>query len=134
VIHFARRWWPRASILLGMVMTGACSTPSALEPVDGGDADTVAVVQGDDDSPDGDSDAGVDGPGCDPAVTYATFGRAFFDTYCNRCHRFDQQSAQLAGDAISSLAGTGTFMPPVDPRPTAAERASLVAWIACGAP
>ena len=59
---------------------------------------------------------------------------AFFSTYCGACHTWDQQSAQTSGDIIVSAAGTGTFMPPSDPRPTPQQRAQLTAWIACGAP
>jgi hypothetical protein len=87
-------------------------------------------------SMDADTDAAPPGDGgaCDPSVTYASFGQAFLGTYCNRCHGFDQQSAQIGGTSISAAAGTGTFMPPTDPKPTPAQRQELAAWIACGAP
>jgi len=84
---------------------------------------------------DASSDAGDGGAvDCDGTLTYASFGKAFLDTYCNRCHGFTQQSAQLSGASISSAAGTSTFMPRGAPTPSADERRRLVAWLACGAP
>ena len=71
---------------------------------------------------------------CDPSLTYASFGMQFFATYCAGCHAWDQQSAQDFGTAIVGAAGTGTYMPPVDPRPSPQERQQLTAWITCGAP
>jgi len=92
-------------------------------------------------SNDGDAAAGPDGAapdvaaGCDPQLTYASFGMRFLGTYCGSCHGFNQQSAQQSGSIIAAAAGTGTFMPPgAAAQPSAKERMELVAWIACGAP
>jgi cytochrome c5 len=89
-------------------------------------------------------------------LTYANFGRAFFDSYCQSCHAgtvtgaarkgapqdhtFDQiQDIQLLIEHIDEHAAAGpaavnTLMPPADPRPTEAERRQLGEWLACGAP
>jgi len=84
----------------------------------------------------GDPDGGM--PACDPpALTYANFGMAFLDTYCNRCHGFTQQSAQLSASALYGAAvsgGASSFMPPVDPKPSLADRMRLGEWLNCGAP
>jgi hypothetical protein len=89
----------------------------------------------------GDPDAGdPDGgsPACNPPqITYANFGMAFLDTYCNRCHGFTQQSAQLSASALYGAAvsgGASSFMPPVDPKPSLADRMRLGEWLNCGAP
>ena len=110
-------------VLLTAVLAASCGG-AALAP-DAGDPN------------DGSADASVgdDGArGCDPSLTYASFGMTFFGTYCARCHGFDQQSAQLSGSVIVSAAGTGTFMPPSDPKPSPLERQELTSWIDCGAP
>jgi len=114
------------SALLIAVFTAGCSGSDPAPP-DAGD-DAAAPDASDAFVPD---DGAI---GCDPSLTYANFGMAFLQTYCFRCHGFDQQSAQSAGSAIVSAAGTGTFMPPTDPKPSPQERAQLTAWIACGAP
>jgi cytochrome c5 len=89
-------------------------------------------------------------------LTYANFGRAFFDSYCQRCHAgtvtgaarmgapadhtFDQiQDIQLLSEhidehAAAGPAGVNTEMPPGAPLPTEAERRQLGEWLACGAP
>jgi len=128
VNRFASSVW---FVLLLTAAAGGCSSSgSPLAPGDDGGLDTITVL-----GPDGDSgDAGGDGASCDPSVTYASFGMAFFTTYCGRCHQWDQGSAQTAGDVLTLAAGPGGFMPPADPRPTDAERARLAAWVACGAP
>jgi hypothetical protein len=104
----------------------------------GGCSGSGAVLSMDPDAGDEiDAGPGADGGGgdaCDPSVTYASFGQSFLDSYCNRCHAFTQQVAEISGSALSAAAGTGTFMPPTDPKPTAAQRHELAAWIACGAP
>jgi cytochrome c2 len=104
----------------------ACSSTSDPQPVDASDVDgTVSVTV--------DASASVDA-NCDPSLTYASFGMNFFATYCNRCHFWDQESAQLDGQVLTDVAGTQTFMPPSAPFPVAAERMQLVQWITCGAP
>ena len=89
-------------------------------------------------------------------LTYANFGQAFFNSYCQRCHAgtvmgaarmgapadhtFDQiQDIQLLNDhidehAAAGPAGVNTEMPPSGPFPTEAERRQLGEWLACGAP
>ncbi|HEY7374193.1 MAG TPA: hypothetical protein VIF57_18670 [Polyangia bacterium] len=116
------------TVLLIAVLGSACGGARPFTPDDGGSGDSVEPA---DANGTADSD---DAAGCDPSLTYASFGMAFLDTYCVRCHGFDQQSAQTAGAAIVGAAGTGTFMPPVDPRPSDQERQELTAWINCGAP
>jgi len=71
---------------------------------------------------------------CDPALTYASFGKDFFATFCGRCHSWTQEAAQLDGETIAGAAGTSTSMPPSAPFPTPDQRTQLVQWIACGAP
>ena len=89
-------------------------------------------------------------------LTYANFGQSFFGTYCQTCHAstvtgaarngapadhvFDQvEDIRLLGDHIDELAAAGpaavnTEMPPMDPKPTEAQRRQLGEWLACGAP
>jgi cytochrome c5 len=89
-------------------------------------------------------------------LTYANFGQAFFDSYCQRCHAstvtgparmgapadhvFDMvQDIQLLSHHIDELAAAGpdavnTEMPPDGAKPTEAERRQLGEWLACGAP
>lgn len=89
-------------------------------------------------------------------LTYATFGQAFLDQYCTRCH-----SSSLAGSArngapkyhdfdtvggvrsvsdhidqtaASGPATTNTSMPPSGPLPSIEDRQKLGEWLACGAP
>jgi hypothetical protein len=154
---FAVRRLSSTSVLVLLLAVGCSSGKPLVSGTDADGPDTTMVVTSDAGAPDagsadrgaaegGLSDAGAESAtdasdaadatdgGCDPSVTYATFGMPFFATYCWRCHTWDQGSAQESGDVISSAAGTGTFMPPVDPLPTVAERARLVSWIACGAP
>jgi hypothetical protein len=116
-------------VLLVAALAAGCGGTQPLAPADGGSNDSADATDPTDAALDGDGAIG-----CDPSLTYANFGKAFLDTYCFRCHGFDQQSAQTSGSAIVGAAGTGTFMPPVDPRPSDQERQQLTAWIACGAP
>lgn len=90
-------------------------------------------------------------------LTYDTFGRAFFESYCTRCHAstlvggtarngapdgydFDSIAGVLAhADEIDAAAAAGPerineFMPLSAPRPSDAERDMLGEWLACGAP
>ena len=77
------------------------------------------------------SDAGVD---CDPALTYATFGSAFFSSYCNSCHSFTQSFAQSDGTQLSSAVQDDAMPPRGSTSLTTSEREEFSAWIACGAP
>lgn len=89
-------------------------------------------------------------------LTYANFGQAFFNTYCQSCHAstvtgaarkgapddhvFDMvQDIQLLREHIDEYAAGGpaavnTIMPPEGPTPTEAQRRQLGEWLACGAP
>jgi uncharacterized membrane protein len=89
-------------------------------------------------------------------LTYETFGSAFMESYCLRCHSSavtgaDREDAptdhnfdtlnEIKGLAehIDENAGAGpdatnTLMPPDDPRPSLEQRMQLSAWLACGAP
>jgi uncharacterized membrane protein len=89
-------------------------------------------------------------------LTYDTFGKAFFDGYCQRCHastvpgaaRMDAPAdhvfdtvadIRVLATHIDELAAAGpasvnTEMPPNAPTPTEAERRQLGEWLACGAP
>ena len=67
-------------------------------------------------------------------LTYATFGSAFLNRYCDGCHGFTQQAAQDEATALISAAVTNTYMPPSTPAPSAAERTEFGVWLTCGAP
>jgi uncharacterized membrane protein len=89
-------------------------------------------------------------------LTYANFGQAFFNSYCQRCHAstvtdlarmgapvdhtFDtvEQIRALSHHidelAAAGPAATNTEMPPDGAMPTEAERLQLGEWLACGAP
>jgi len=91
----------------------------------------------------GDDDDG--GDACDTStLTYTNFGESFFSDYCVGCHSpgaavrqapdldtFANVSA--SADRANARAGSGLTMPPLDPRPSAEERADLAEWISCGA-
>ena len=86
-------------------------------------------------------------------LTYESFGRAFMEAYCTRCHSstrtglaregaptghdFDSLAGILAvaehidQHAAAGPAGTNTEMPPSDPKPTQEEREQLGEWLAC---
>jgi uncharacterized membrane protein len=89
-------------------------------------------------------------------LTYASFGQAFFDSYCQGCHgstvtgaarmnapantTFDMvEDIRLHSHHIDEMAAAGpaavnTLMPPGAPLPTEAERLQLGEWLACQAP
>jgi hypothetical protein len=93
----------------------------------------------------------------DSTLTYATFGKAFMENYCTRCHSSTLEGAARHGapsdhdfntlanihatelahiDAVAAAgpAGTNTKMPTSGNAPTQTEREQLGTWIACGAP
>ena len=98
------------------------------------------------------------GATCPPAstLTYASFGQAFMESYCTRCHSSTLSGADRNGatafhdfdtrlgvvqvaDHIDQAAGSGPNatndqMPPDGAMPSVAEREMLAEWIACGAP
>lgn len=87
-------------------------------------------------------------------LTYANFGKAFFSSYCLRCHsqavvgaarmmapadhNFDTiAEIELLMDHIDQKAAAGATvvnqtMPPTDPKPTLDDRKKLGEWLACG--
>lgn len=81
----------------------------------------------------------------DSTLTYASFGRPFFQTYCNGCHNgrarpllTTQDNIQAYADSIDGVAAAGpdavnTKMPQDQAVPLA-ERQKLGEWLACGAP
>lgn len=95
---------------------------------------------------------------CPPngALTYASFGQAFAEHYCTRCHssaldgdarhgaregfNFDTQGgirariAEIDDEAAAGPGGVHDDMPKNDPRPSETERRQLGEWLACGAP
>jgi uncharacterized membrane protein len=92
----------------------------------------------------------------DSTLTYETFGRAFMEAYCTRCHSSeltgaDRQGApsfhdfdtlfgiQAVSDHVDETTAAGPAainqsMPPDGDRPTLDERYLLGEWIACGLP
>jgi hypothetical protein len=82
-------------------------------------------------------------------LTYDSFGKAFFTSYCLRCHGAFSlgdmvsfasiDNIRAASRIIDGRAGFGPkamneSMPPSDPKPTDDERTKLAEWLACGAP
>jgi len=90
----------------------------------------------------------------DGSLTYASFAREFFATYCVRCHGSDKfgiaarhgapqdhnfdtlEGVQQWIPAIDMMAAGGpkvvhSDMPLNDPKPTEDERRALGAWLAC---
>lgn len=98
------------------------------------------------------------GSTCPPGstLTYESFGRAFFEEYCQRCHAssvtgvarrgapatvtFDdvaeirRQSVAIDLRAAAGPNAVNTDMPREFPVPSLAEREQLGEWLACGAP
>jgi uncharacterized membrane protein len=95
----------------------------------------------------------IDEHPCPPqgtTLSYANFGAAFFDRYCQSCHGSaaadrkgapgeflfdtrDQISRHLARIYVRSAAGNDS-MPPGTEDPPRSERDQLADWLACGAP
>jgi mono/diheme cytochrome c family protein len=90
----------------------------------------------------------IEAASCPPSgtpLTYANFGRAFFDAHCVHCHGgTDSHSSRafLTVEAIRELreriyanaTGENPPMPPGPDDPPAEERAQLAEWLVCGAP
>ena len=99
---------------------------------------TTLACGGDDDDDDG-------GVNCDEStLTYATFGEQFMTDYCTDCHAPGADNpinpdldtlatVQAQAGRVDARAGRGLTMPPLEPRPSAEERALLSEWIECGA-
>ena len=83
-------------------------------------------------------------------LTYASFGRDFLDTYCNRCHNASESHRSGAPESyrfdtladvhdhrerifVRSAASNTTMPPGLDDPPDEA-REQLAEWLACGAP
>lgn len=78
-------------------------------------------------------------------LTYDNFGRAFFASYCDRCHgsrtspvmnslaTIRANSTAIDAEAAAGASATNTSMPEGTPAPTTAERQRLGEWLACGA-
>jgi hypothetical protein len=102
---------------------------------------------------------GASGATCpdDSTLTYDTFGQAFMEDYCTRCHSSALTGAARNGapsdhnfDTLANIKDTepehldeeaaagpnhvNTAMPPTAPQPTEAERRKLGEWLACGTP
>ena len=91
----------------------------------------------------GSSGGGSTGATCPSGstLTYASFGKAFMDSYCVSCHQKFSSQDGIKGDTAaidertgSGPNGTNTSMPQSGAAPTDAERAKLSEWLACGAP
>lgn len=83
-------------------------------------------------------------------LTYATFGKSFMDTNCQRCHGQVSKDRQGApGDydfgsvddvrvhksrIFARAAADNTTMPPGPDDPPEADRDKLAEWLSCGAP
>lgn len=114
-----------AFIALSSATIAACSSSSGSAAVESpADAAIEAVVE----------TGPSTNPNCDPALTYASFGKDFFATFCGRCHGWTQEAAQIDGDSLAGAAGNSTSMPPSPPFPTDEQRMQLVQWLSCGAP
>ena len=86
----------------------------------------------------------------DSELSYESFGGAFLDSYCQRCHGEASEDrngapASITFDDLDDVhdhmdrifaraAGDNTSMPPGPDDPPAEERAMLAEWLACGAP
>lgn len=71
-------------------------------------------------------------------VTYASFGKTFFDTYCTRCHGEYKTEAGIKRDldsidteAAKGPDATNTNMPEGGNKPSDAEREMLGQFLAC---
>jgi cytochrome c5 len=111
---------------------------------------------GDDDASDSEGPSGATCPE-NSSLTYDTFGRAFMEDYCTRCHSSaltgaarngapsdhnfdtlegikDTETEHLDEEAAAGPDHVNTAMPPEGPKPTEAERRQLGEWLACGTP
>jgi uncharacterized membrane protein len=89
-------------------------------------------------------------PECPPqgtALTWESFGKAFFEANCTSCHGGESPTGGLSferHDGVKAAAtavheqagGANDSMPPfwASAKPTAEERTRLAEWLACGAP
>jgi uncharacterized membrane protein len=129
-----------ASVLI--VLTGCAS--DAADPLD--DGEVVVPIT--------DLSTGSSCPD-NSTLTYESFGRAFFASYCLRCHSaavsgsvrvapegrdFDdlamirERAAWIDQFAAAGPKGEHMSMPPDGEKPTLEQRTQLGEWLACGAP
>jgi hypothetical protein len=80
---------------------------------------------------DGGSSSGTTGGGC-TTDTWGNFAGHFFQSYCNQCHSWTQQS--VSGDPNIAIEVKDGYMPPISPRPSSADVKRILAWIQCGEP
>jgi cytochrome c5 len=141
----------KSTYFCSAVVIAVCSLFAGCSDVDGDDE------HGNDDHDHGESAAATpSGAACptDSTLTYESFGKAFMDQYCMRCHasavagparngapddhNFDLLSdIELMAEHIDGAAAAGpnainVTMPPTDPKPSEAERRQLGEWLACG--
>lgn len=121
---------PLVIVLVGGLAVGCAGEGGALSSDSGRGVDTGTAV---------DSGIAVDSGGapdsavaCDPALTYASFGAAFFSAHCGGCHSFSQSFAQSDARGLSGIVLEGD-MPPGGGL-TTTERDQFAEWLACGAP
>ena len=149
-MNVALRW-----IALLPALALACSSSSSSEP---------AATRGQVDADAGDSDAGAGSSsdaasdGAAAGDTWNAYGKAFFATYCVECHAAGNASRDYTtlvdvkrdrdeircGVSATKLPQCGSSPPPSqfpianaagdNPKPSAAERARLVAWLEAGLP
>ncbi|HKQ70179.1 MAG TPA: cytochrome c [Polyangiaceae bacterium] len=89
-------------------------------------------------------------------LSYETFGRAFMEAYCTRCHSSTLTGAARNGaplahdfDTVAGIAAVAehidefaaagpkavnVIMPPDDPKPSEEDRRKLGQWLACKTP
>jgi hypothetical protein len=148
--------WTRWMLVTIATCAAACGSPPSTadagpEPSDAGTDARPARMRT--------SMAAPSGAECPPGstLTYESFGEAFFEDYCVRCHSstlttsterngapagFDFDTAagvELRASEIDAVAAGGPtriniFMPLGTPAPTDEERDMLGEWIACGTP
>jgi hypothetical protein len=115
----------------------------------GGEDDDHHGEEHDDDTH-GEDEGTPSGAECDSTLTYENFGMAFMTSYCHSStlsgtarngapedHDYDTlDGILLVAEHIDEHAAAGPdatndLMPPLDPRPSQAEREQLGAWLAC---
>ena len=74
---------------------------------------------------------GTTGGQCTPD-TWSSFAGTFFQSYCNRCHDWNQQTVSQDPNIGPEI--QGRYMPPSSPRPSTADVNRILTWIQCGEP
>jgi hypothetical protein len=121
----------------------------------GEDDDHHAEEHGETAEEHGEEEGTPSGAECDSTLTYENFGAPFMASYCTNCHSSTLTGTARNGaptghdydtldgillvaehvdeNAASGPDATNVLMPPLDPRPSDAEREQLGAWLACEA-